>query len=197
MNMPKRRKGAPRPDGVMSGERYVGLGHYTLDSQAWAALSGAAVKLLLAVMRRYNGVNNGEIAYSVREAQRIGLKRSAAAAAFDELIRLGFLAVERDSAFGVKTRMARLWRITSIPVGDKKATKDFMRWQPGAAPPSKFKTQSAEPDTRSANTDSSPSNATILPPTVRPEGLSGSKSDTSQSAQPDTYRLPGGGISRY
>src|SRR5689334_24448008 len=42
---------------------------------------------------RFNGVNNGEITFGVREAEEIGLGKSSTAELFAELVRLGFLVV--------------------------------------------------------------------------------------------------------
>src|SRR4051812_6075486 len=85
-------------------DRFIKLPHYMLNSAAWDALSGPAVKLFFAVWQRYNGLNNGEISYSVREAATIGLSPSAAARYFSELIEKGFLVVEQDSRFTIKSR---------------------------------------------------------------------------------------------
>lgn len=48
--------------------RYVGLTHLVLNSQAWKTLPGDAIKLLIDVWKRHNGVNNGEITYGCRGA---------------------------------------------------------------------------------------------------------------------------------
>jgi hypothetical protein len=110
------------------GERFVKLDHYILKSAAWAALEPDAVKVLLAVWMRYNGMNNGEITFSIREAEPFGLKKDRAARAFKQLQALGFLEMTRDSGFNVKTRASRVWRLTMLPTGTRLASKEFMRW---------------------------------------------------------------------
>lgn len=155
-----------RPDGrSKSGDRFVALPHYLLKSDAWTTLSGDAAKLLVEIWKRHNGANNGEIAFSVREAEDIGLKKSVAARALNDLVDRGFLVVTRASAFTVKSRQSRCWRITAEPVGDAPATKDFMRWSPPAdSPPSgtvngsnphagKSRTQSPQRDAQSPQRD--------------------------------------------
>ena len=110
-----------------SGERWVGLPHWMMKSAAFRSLPGDAVKLLLAVWQRHNGVNNGEITFSCREAAEIGLTQSQTARMFDLLVERGFLVCTRSSSFNRK-RVARCWRITAEKCGDEQATKEFMRW---------------------------------------------------------------------
>jgi len=112
-------------------ERTVRLPHFMLDHPACMTLSPAAFKLLVYVWRRHNGRNNGEISFAVREGAAIGLSRSQTARAFDELVERGFLVKTRDSGFNVKGRIARVWRITAEPSGNKQEherTVDFSRW---------------------------------------------------------------------
>jgi hypothetical protein len=113
------------------GLRFVMLGHYILQSQSWHAMPPRAKVLLIEVWRRHNGVNNGEISYSTREAAAaLGCSNKTAARMFLVLIQHGFLAVVRASNFGVKIRVARTWRLTMERCGDANPTKDFMRWDP-------------------------------------------------------------------
>lgn len=184
--MPKRRRLARNSADF---ERFVRLGHYMLRSPAWKTLSANAKAVYLEIAARYNGRNNGEIGYAVREAEAIGLPRSVASRALAELQERGFLRVTRASAFNVKTREARLWALTAEPIGDEKATKDFMRWQPPieAAP---NKTQSRQRDLQSRQRDCKRLGATKLPLTVPPEGLSTPPNAFEQSRQRDTSNLP-------
>lgn len=56
--------------------------------------------------------------------------------AFKVLVAKGFLRVGRDSAFNVKSRLAREWIVTLFPFRDELNRNEFMRWRPEAAPPS-------------------------------------------------------------
>ncbi len=126
MSKPKRRK--VLANGRNASERFVALPHYLLRSQAWLTLAPAAKALLIQVWSRHNGMNNGEIAFSVREAADIGLTKSVAARAFRELVERGFLSVGRESTFNLKTKEARTWRLTAEQTTTEAATRDFMRW---------------------------------------------------------------------
>jgi hypothetical protein len=130
-------------------------------------------------------MNNGEISYGVREAEEIGMAKSVSARMFKVLVERGFLVVTRDSAFRIKCRDARLWRLTAERCGEERATKDFMRWSAkGGNGAGKIKQQSHQRDTQSLHRDSdgqrkkitcfSPSSGTVEPnfdsPTVPPAG---------------------------
>src|SRR6266568_5114699 len=69
-----------------STERWIRLPHHLLRCPAWVTMSPRAKALLLHLWERHNGVNNGEISYSIREADEIGISSSAAARALRELI---------------------------------------------------------------------------------------------------------------
>ena len=108
--------------------RFIALPHYLLKSAAWLTMTPNAKALLIEVWKRHNGVNNGKISYSVREAAEIGLGRSTAARAFTELVERGFLRITRHSVFTLKTKDARTWELTAERCYDNPPAKDFMRW---------------------------------------------------------------------
>jgi hypothetical protein len=174
----KKRKG--------NGERFVQLPHYMSGSPAFMTLPGDAVKILLDIWRRHNGVNNGEISYSVREAAELGISKSVAARMFAVLEERGFLVKVRNSGFNVKIKIARTWRITAERMGDMAATKDYMRWSPNLKHgPS---TGTHGPSTGTVTPDIE----TILPVSVPPAGPRDTKMGPSRSLHRDTYSVPGG-----
>jgi len=151
--------------------RFIMLHWYETDSPAWASLSGDAVKVLVALRRRFNGTNNGSIGYGVREAEAIGLSKNKAALALLELTRTGFIRVGKASGFDQK-RLAREWVLTSEPYAGQPATMDFMRWSPQSDGGAKSKTQSRRRDTQSHGRDYGAADERKLAPTVPPAGLS-------------------------
>jgi hypothetical protein len=183
--------------------RYVALQHYMLKCLAWAGreeplpavepLSPNAKALLVDIWQRHNGQNNGEISYSVYEARRIGMSKSRAARAFEELVERGFLRVGRLSTFHQK-RLSRTWTLTAEPLNGEPATKDFMKWSAASSSAAKKnRNQSRLWDTQSHKRDYEAERATNEPPTVPPAGLSASEEHGSQSHLWDTSKLPGGG----
>lgn len=180
---------------IGGGERYIILSHYMLKSPAWKTLSPNAKALLLDVWTRHNGMNNGEIGYSVREAEEIGLSKSPTARAFKELMERGFLKMHRGSAFTLRTKEARTWELTGERCQDNPATKDYMTWghqspQRDLGAAGKNKTQSPQRDAWSPQRDTSarkgPETAVLVPP----EGPIDAETAPFRSPQRDTYNIP-------
>lgn len=112
--------------------RFIQLSHGMLDSQAFRALSPNAVTLLVKMMRLYNGYNNGDIGMGCRAAaEAVGIGKTAASKALDELVEHGFLKITKNSAFNMKQRVSRRWALTCWPLraGDP-PTNDWRTWKP-------------------------------------------------------------------
>jgi hypothetical protein len=166
--------------------RFVGLPHYMLKSAAWRTMPPNAKAVLIDVWQRHNGSNNGEISYAVREAEGIGLSKDQAGRALDICEERGFLVCTRESAFTVKTKAARLWRITAEKYRNEPATMDFMRWsEPAASLTSatvKSKTQSHQCDTSNIPREERPNGAEIVPFDVHTVAASGGTSFSRSNA---------------
>ena len=120
---PKRGSGINRKGRSKSAERFVKLDYYVLDSPAYCSLRSVSRALLVEIWKRYNGSNNGEIGFSVRDAaEALGVGKDTVCRAFDELIDRGFLIVRADASFTLKEKLAREFEITALPLGDKLAT---------------------------------------------------------------------------
>ena len=131
--MPSDRRKAKDKDVVSSpAGYYVRLGHDLLDSEAWLRLSPRAFKLLVAIWRRHNGRNNGQIPFSRDEACAVlRCGEHQARKAFTELQDKGFLRLRRDSHFNQKCTTAREWEITAEPMGSGLPAADFKGWSAG------------------------------------------------------------------
>lgn len=110
--------------------RWVGLPHSMIDSPAFMSLSSNAISLFIHMQRRYNGFNNGDIAFSCREAMaKLGTSKDTANRTFHELIEKGFIQNTKASAFSVKTRQSRRWALTNWPLKQGVApTQDWRFW---------------------------------------------------------------------
>lgn len=107
--------------------------HYRwqLESPAWQHLSLTARCLEMVLKALFNGLNNGEIFLSVREAARkLGVTPNTAQKAFRELEEKGFIRAKQKGSFSWKTGKATSWILTEFDYNNMTATKDFMRWQP-------------------------------------------------------------------
>ena len=89
------------------------LHFYLLHSNAWLSLSASSRAVYIQLLSRYNGFNNGQIAYSVRDAAReCRIARNTAANAFKELEVAGFIVLRTKGAFSRKFRHATEWLLT-------------------------------------------------------------------------------------
>lgn len=110
------------------GGGYTLLPHAVLD-RLLVTVGPRAVTAALAIVRRFNGFNNGRIALSTRDlAEAIGsANHKANIAALHELERTGFIAVTARYPKG--QRKANEYRITFIsygPNGEHPATNDYL-----------------------------------------------------------------------
>ena len=118
------------------GEQFVPLGYPQLRSAAWRSLSGAAVKVFLEIRSRFNGANNGKLTLSLDEAARLlGIGKTTASRAFDELQSRGFLALTRRGAW--YGRQASEYATTDRGVNGHLATHAWKHWRPSASNPKK------------------------------------------------------------
>jgi hypothetical protein len=96
-------------------DRYFQLHHYMLKCDAWRALSAPARAVYVQVGSRYNGANNGKLAFSVRDAaSECDLAKDTAARVFKELVTRGFIEETRHGTLSKKTRVASEWRLTAF-----------------------------------------------------------------------------------
>ncbi len=111
--------------------RFIKLDHLLLQHPAFETLTGRAVKLFLYVYKRFNGSNNGQISYSVREAAALlRCSKDTASATFQELVEHRLLEPTVKGAFSLKLRHATTWRITLAPTPGRAPTNDYAHWQP-------------------------------------------------------------------
>jgi hypothetical protein len=111
-----------RSKGTNAGARYVMVYHSMLHCPAFGKLPGDAVKVLLGLWTPHNGANNGDIAFSVRDAKAFGINYDAASEALRWLEALGFIKCTEPAA--MLGRRSRRWRLTEESVGNAKATRD-------------------------------------------------------------------------
>jgi DNA-binding transcriptional regulator YhcF (GntR family) len=79
---------------------------------------------------RYNGINNGAIAYSVRDAAKeCKLSKNTACRAFHELVQMGFIELKTAGAFSRKVRHAAEYLLTEYrdDVSNELPKKTFMQ----------------------------------------------------------------------
>lgn len=134
------------------------LDSFMMESPAWRSLTPAQRAVYVEVRRRFNGVNNGWIALSVRDAaDRCNINKDTAGRALTTLQDRGFIECVTPGGFTRKVRHATEWRLLDERCDKTGAlpSKAFMRWRPPAE---------AENKTRSENRPSTvPSFGTVMP----------------------------------
>ena len=109
-------------------KRFVLFDYEQIESQAFRYLTGGALKLLIMVRKRFNGINNGKISFSVREGRDLlGYSMNTVARYFDELVDKGFLRIKEKGSFSYKKRHATTWIITCEEYNHQKS-RDFKHW---------------------------------------------------------------------
>lgn len=116
------------------GSNWAGLPWVVIDSPAYQALSLYARAVLVEIVRRMDGFNNGKIAISQREiAERLGTSNfRAIGKAIAELMQHGFLEVSAEGEWA--QRKAREYRLTFVSTQKGHliipATNDYLHWTP-------------------------------------------------------------------
>ena len=123
--------------GSQGPNRFLQLDYFFLETQAFRQLTGNDTKVLLFMLKRFNGINNGKIGFGVRSGcfvptkgtglpinSSIGLSAASIARSLRNLERLGFIRCTREAAFDQK-RLVREWRLTWLPCNGELATKEF------------------------------------------------------------------------
>lgn len=114
-------------------EPFVRLHRGVTNSAAWKSLTCEAKSLLLEIWARHNGLNNGHIAYSHRQARtalRIG--NGKVQKAFRELQDKGFIVAHHKGHFDWKVvagaGRASEWEITAEPCDGKPPSRNYRQW---------------------------------------------------------------------
>lgn len=116
---------------------FVRLYRDVLNSEAWQTLPPSAGFILIDIMGRHDGRNNGRIVYTVNDAQRCArCGRRQAIRCLKELEEKGFIVAVRRGHFQVKcgawkTR-GTTWRLTMEDCKGQPATRDYLHWRAAA-----------------------------------------------------------------
>src|SRR5947207_9843199 len=117
-----------REDGTLgfskkTDERQIKVYHQWLDCAAYQTLISPAKAALFEIMRRFDGGNNGAIAFGCEDHHRVGVSRKTTARALLQLQDHGFIA--ETMAADPFQRQRRRWRLTMHACDGKKATMTF------------------------------------------------------------------------
>lgn len=114
------------------------------------ALSGNAVKVLIALARFDDGSSNGRLYFSERTgAKATGLSRNTVKRCLGELIEKGFIAQTKPGAFNRNNLLAATYRLTWVPApgfSPSAPTRDFEKWEPGNSQAQTLTPSGSKPD---------------------------------------------------
>ena len=115
---------------------FVMIDEWLMSSQAWGSLKPGPRALYLELKRLYNGNNNGRIFLSQRHASdRLNIGRDTVSRYFSELLVKGFLIEISGHCLGSDGYgKAAHYALTELPLNEKPATKDFMKWKKTKSP---------------------------------------------------------------
>lgn len=111
---------------------FVMLERSLLRSAAYRSLTPAARAVLVEILNRYYGHNNGQIGLSVRSAaETCKIGKNTANRAFHELVEKGFIVCVTPGGFSRKTRHAAEWRVTHrrCDVTGQRPSKDYLKYR--------------------------------------------------------------------
>jgi len=113
---------------------FLMLQNWVFDCPAYRSLKPGPRAVLWELIRRYNGTNNGRIAYGARDmARAVNVADRQTIAAYErELEEKGFIRACRRGGFSVKVSDRRVteWALTWEKIGDELPTKGFAYWRP-------------------------------------------------------------------
>ena len=108
--------------------RKILIEHRVVKSRAYASLSSAARVVLIEMMRRDNGSNNGRIKFGAEDGVFVRLGYDVTKRAMRELHAAGFIIM--TVAANKYRGIPRKWRLTMIKTNGEAATFDFLKRPP-------------------------------------------------------------------
>ena len=111
-------------------KRFVLYDYGLLQTEAFKYLKGGALKLLTVLRMRFNGINNGSISLSVREAATsINVSKETISKYFIELEDKGFIQLKQKGSFKYKKRHASTWSLTMEEDQQGNKPRTFKHWK--------------------------------------------------------------------
>lgn len=112
---PTRMRGIDRKGRSKKAGAFVMIPHIVVDSAAFQSCKPAERAILIELIRRHNGRNNGFIALSARDAAGIvHVNKDTANKALNALWSKGLIDCARAGGFSFKLRHSSEWRLTWI-----------------------------------------------------------------------------------
>lgn len=128
---------------------FAQLPHAVMDSEGFRALSGAALKVLLGLLRQYRGSNNGDLSASMSQARVWGVNStSTLAAALKELLERDLIVRTRDGRFTKPGGCCALYALSWQRIDECEGKLEV---EPTTTAPRKFSLERTENPLRKSN----------------------------------------------
>ncbi|MBS54984.1 MAG: hypothetical protein CMI03_19775 [Oceanospirillaceae bacterium] len=116
--------------------RFVAIPHSVLQHPDYQSLTGAAVKVLIAMLTQYNGRNNGDLCLAPAVMRSYGFRSSDTLnTAKKQLLKHGLIIETRPGRFTNPGGICALYAVTWQPIDECNGKIDIA---PTAAPPRSF-----------------------------------------------------------
>ena len=120
---------------IRKSETFVPIFKFMQDSLGYKCLvlkCAGALAIYIDLAMRYNGVNNGEISYAVRDGkENLRINPNTVGKYLKALEHYGFIITTQKGSFDLKKRHASTYELTMYDViGKHKAKKSFMTYKP-------------------------------------------------------------------
>ena len=109
-------------------EGFIKITHQMFDNINYIKLSSSAKTVLLLFIRRYNGMNNGEIGVGIAEGAKLcNLSKNTFSKASHELIDKGFIKVKTKGMFTYK--LATTYILTFLNYNNNPPTNEWKEYK--------------------------------------------------------------------
>ena len=107
------------PKGRAKNGRFAGIPHSVMESESYYLSSGNALKLLLELVKQYNGRNNGNLsaAFSVLKSRGWRSKKTLSRC-LTELLKRGLIVKTREGWFRNPGARCALYALTWLPIDE-------------------------------------------------------------------------------
>jgi hypothetical protein len=124
--------------------RFVGIPHSVMNHADWPQLSPNAIRLLMELVKQYNGHNNGDLtaAWSIM-CNRGFNSKSTLTAAIRCLMSLNFVVRTREGYFCNPGKRCALYAVTWQPINECRGKS--LEIKPTTAPPRAFSMENNKP----------------------------------------------------
>ncbi|MCY1292931.1 hypothetical protein [Pseudomonas sp. D(2018)] len=132
---------------------YAVIPHVVMDSEDFLAISGAALRVLLGLLRQFRGANNGNLSATIQQSRVWGVKSpSTLVIALQELMDRNLIIRTRDPKYCNPGGICALYALSWLAIDECGGRLDV---DPTATPPRKFSLEESNHPVRKSKSTTS------------------------------------------